>query len=264
MKILLTKLVLLATALTSVAATAKANQLNDIVEVVLLPGWRMEDGNHMAGLQINLAPGWKTYWRQPGDSGISPLFDFSESKHVGQVNVLFPTPKVTWADSIRTISYSQTVIFPLLVQPDVSDPITLKGQVQIGVCQEICIPVSLKVKARLPISSTKDIAILAAIRAQPKKMDMPVFCKFEPIEGGMYLILSLPAPPSGITDATIEFANSSLWVSTPTITLTGDKLIIEANVLTSTGSFVSVSRRAVTTTLFGQKRSFSYMGCQGS
>ena len=52
MKILLTKLVLLATALTSVAAPVKANQLNDIVEVVLLPGWRMEDGQHMAGLQI--------------------------------------------------------------------------------------------------------------------------------------------------------------------------------------------------------------------
>ncbi|MDE0782391.1 MAG: protein-disulfide reductase DsbD family protein [Planktomarina sp.] len=264
MKLLLTKLVLVAATLTSVAAPVKANQLNDIVEVVLLPGWRMEDGHHMAGLQINLAPGWKTYWRQPGDSGISPFFDFSESKNVGKVNVLFPTPKVTWVDNFRTISYSQTVIFPLLVQPDVRNPITLKGQVQIGVCQEICIPVSLKVKAQLPISSTKDIAILAAIQAQPKKMDVPVFCKFDPIEGGMYLRLSLPAPPSGITDATIELANASLWVSTPKITLKDDKLIVEASVLTSTGSFVSVTRSAVTTTLFGQKKSFSYTGCQGS
>ena len=264
MKILLTKLVLLATALTSVAAPVKANQLNDIVEVVLLPGWRMEDGQHMAGLQIKLAPGWKTYWRQPGDSGISPFFDFSESNHVGTVNVLFPTPKVTWADNSRTISYSQTVIFPLLVQPDVSDPVTLKGQVQIGVCQDICIPVSLKVKAQLPISSTKDVAILAAIQAQPKKMDVPVFCKFDPVEGGMYLRLSLPAPPSGVSDAIIELANASLWVSTPKITLKGDKLIVEADVLTSTGSFVSVARSSVTTTLFGQKKSFSYTGCQGS
>jgi DsbC/DsbD-like thiol-disulfide interchange protein len=263
MKILLTKLALLATALTSVAAPVKANQLNDIVEVVLLPGWRMDDGHHMAGLQINLAPGWKTYWRQPGDSGISPFFDFSESKHIDTVNVLFPTPNVTWVDNFRTISYSQTVIFPLLVQPDLSDPIILKGQVQIGVCQEICIPVSLKVKAQLPISSTKDIAILAAIQAQPKKMDVPVFCKFEPIEGGMYLSLILPAPPSGITDATIELANSSLSVSTPTITLRGDQLTVEASVLTSTGSFVSITRSAVTTTLFGQKKSFSYTGCQG-
>jgi hypothetical protein len=119
------------------------------------------------------------------------------------------------------------------------------------------------VKAQLPISSTKDIAILAAIQAQPKKMDVPVFCKFEPIEGGMYLRLSLPAPPNGITDATIELANSSLSVSTPTITLRGDQLTVEASILTSTGSFVSITRSAVTTTLFGQKKSFSYTGCQG-
>ena len=33
---------------------------------------------HRAGIEIRLAPGWKTYWRYPGDSGIPPRFDFSE------------------------------------------------------------------------------------------------------------------------------------------------------------------------------------------
>ena len=34
---------------------------------------------HRAGIEIRLAPGWKTYWRYPGDSGIAPRFDFSQS-----------------------------------------------------------------------------------------------------------------------------------------------------------------------------------------
>src|SRR4051812_16992734 len=27
------------------------------------------------GIEIRLAPGWKTYWRYPGDSGVPPRFD---------------------------------------------------------------------------------------------------------------------------------------------------------------------------------------------
>jgi hypothetical protein len=40
----------------------------------------MENGLHMAALQLDMAPGWKTYWRQPGDSGIPPRFDFSQTE----------------------------------------------------------------------------------------------------------------------------------------------------------------------------------------
>ena len=35
-----------------------------------------------AGVEIRLAPGWKTYWRYPGDSGMPPHFDFSQSSNV--------------------------------------------------------------------------------------------------------------------------------------------------------------------------------------
>jgi len=45
-----------------------------------------------AGIEIRLAPGWKTYWRYPGDSGIPPRFDFSQSKNVKSVTVRYPAP----------------------------------------------------------------------------------------------------------------------------------------------------------------------------
>ena len=46
-----------------------------------------------AGVEIKLDPGWKTYWRDPGDSGMPPTLDFSGSDNVKAVTVLWPAPQ---------------------------------------------------------------------------------------------------------------------------------------------------------------------------
>src|SRR5262249_31521832 len=52
------------------------------------------DGSNLrAGLEIKLDPGWKTYWRYPGDSGVPPVFDFASSENVKSVTVLWPAPQ---------------------------------------------------------------------------------------------------------------------------------------------------------------------------
>src|SRR5579859_2153841 len=38
-----------------------------------------------AGIEIKLDPGWQTYWRDPGDSGAPPMFDFTGSENVKTV-----------------------------------------------------------------------------------------------------------------------------------------------------------------------------------
>src|ERR1700716_4489685 len=47
----------------------------------------------LGGIAIRLQPGWHTYWRTPGDSGVPPRFDFSKSENVEAVTVLWPAPK---------------------------------------------------------------------------------------------------------------------------------------------------------------------------
>src|SRR4029450_1040302 len=47
----------------------------------------------LRGIAIQLQPGWKPYWRTPGDSGVPPRFDFSKSDNVEAVTVLWPAPK---------------------------------------------------------------------------------------------------------------------------------------------------------------------------
>ena len=46
----------------------------------------------LGGIAFQLQPGWKTYWRTPGDSGVPPRFDFSKSENVEAVTVMWPAP----------------------------------------------------------------------------------------------------------------------------------------------------------------------------
>ena len=45
------------------------------------------------GFQIRLAQGWKTYWRSPGDAGMPPQLDWSESQNLEDAEILWPAPK---------------------------------------------------------------------------------------------------------------------------------------------------------------------------
>ena len=67
-----------------------------------------------AGIEIKLQPGWKTYWRYPGDSGVPPRFDFSGSENLEtrqrcsiRRRICSPTRPAT------RIGYKDDVIFPL-------------------------------------------------------------------------------------------------------------------------------------------------------
>ena len=49
--------------------------------VRLVAGSRPADGAYLrAGVEMRLRPGWHTYWRYPGDSGVPPQFDFAQSR----------------------------------------------------------------------------------------------------------------------------------------------------------------------------------------
>jgi len=66
---------------------------NDNARVRLIASPVDETGHIDAGIEIELAPDWTTYWRSPGDAGIAPAMDFSGSKNLGPVDVAFPVPK---------------------------------------------------------------------------------------------------------------------------------------------------------------------------
>jgi len=96
----------------------------------------------VAGLEIVMEKGWKTYWRSPGDSGgIPPHFDWSKSRNLQQPRVLFPGPKRIVDKTGTTIGYKKRVVFPIELEAgNPGRPVGVAVRVDYGVCREICVP----------------------------------------------------------------------------------------------------------------------------
>jgi DsbC/DsbD-like thiol-disulfide interchange protein len=124
----------------AVAADASAWDGDQRAAVRIIAG-AQHGAVHRAGIEIRLAPGWKTYWRYPGDSGIPPRFDFSNSKNVKSVTVRYPAPHRLTDESGTSIGYKTNVVFPLDIVPqNAAQPVMLAVKADYAVCEKICIP----------------------------------------------------------------------------------------------------------------------------
>jgi DsbC/DsbD-like thiol-disulfide interchange protein len=111
----------------------------------------LSDNQLIAGIQIRLEPGWKTYWRMPGDSGVPPTFDWSGSKNLRSAEVLYPAPHRFTDASGTAIGYEDEVVFPVMVTPERPDePVELKLNVDYGLCKTLCIPNQANLSIELP------------------------------------------------------------------------------------------------------------------
>jgi len=129
------------------------------------------EGALRAGVEIKLAPGWKTYWRYPGDSGVPPRFDFSQSSNVKSVSVAFPAPHRFSDPSGNTIGYKDGVILTVRIEPTIpGQPVLLKLKLDYAVCERLCIPVEAAAELALSAGpSTLDGALAAAEQRVPRK-----------------------------------------------------------------------------------------------
>ena len=94
-----------------------------------------------AGVEVKLQPGWKTYWRYPGDSGVPPRFDFSGSENLKSAKVLYPTPHLFSDEAGNSLGYKDSVIFPLQVTPaQAGKPVKLQLKLDYAVCEKLCVP----------------------------------------------------------------------------------------------------------------------------
>lgn len=124
-------------------------------------------------LQIELKKGWKTYWRNPGDSGVATEFDFTGSANLGSVEVLWPAPKSYRDDYGTSIGYKGSLVIPLRAEPARGSlPLVLDVTVRYGVCDQICVPVenafSLVVTRATQPDPAAATLIEDALRSVPK------------------------------------------------------------------------------------------------
>jgi DsbC/DsbD-like thiol-disulfide interchange protein len=136
-----------------------------------------DDGTLLrAGVEIRLDPGWHTYWRDPGDSGVPPTFDFSGSENVKAVTVLWPAPE-RFPDGAggHSIGYKHDIIFPLHVVPkDAANGPTIQLRLGYAICEKMCVPADANLKLTFTRSGLEETAIERAELRVPKRVPLGV------------------------------------------------------------------------------------------
>ncbi len=241
----------------------------DPVSAQVLPGWVMPDGTRMAALHLKLKPGWKTYWRAPGDAGIPPEFDWSASRNLSGVGVTWPTPQVFHENGMRSIGYTRELIIPLAIAPTrAGQPVRLQGDMQLGVCSDICMPHSLHFDAIIDANATTPTpAIAAALAQRPYSASeagvVSATCRIEPISDGVRIEARVTMPSAGASEEmVIEPGSADIWVSEPVTQRSGNTVIAVSEMMHVSGGAFALDRSNIRLTVIGASHAVDIQGCQ--
>lgn len=252
----------------SLMAPASAQNLRDIVQVEVLPGWRGADGTHMAALRVTMADGWKTYWRSPGEAGIPPRFDWRGSRNLLGAEMIWPTPRITVDHGMLTIGYSRELVLPMQLLPKRSgQDVRLKGLIEIGVCREVCIPAELRVNATLPAGGAqRDPRIAASLANRPYTASEAgvgrVACRVLPSQDGLGLRAEIDMPRLGGNEtAIIEVSDPMVWVAKPKTTRQGGRLVAQTSLHHVEGRSFALDRKGIRVTVLAGGEAVDIQGC---
>jgi DsbC/DsbD-like thiol-disulfide interchange protein len=165
----------------------------------------------LGGIAFQLQPGWHTYWRNPGDSGVPPRIDFSKSENIEAVTILWPAP-TKFADGAggSSLGYQKQVVLPLrIVAKNADKPVTLRADINYAVCEKLCIPVEASAElAFTSVASTEDSALSAALDTVPKPATIgdpnPLTIRDVKREGKNSVLVDVAAPDSAEVNLFVE------------------------------------------------------------
>lgn len=246
---------------------AAAQGADALTEARLLPGWRTETGTRMAAVSLVLAPGWKTYWRAPGEAGIPPSFDWSGSQNLGSVTIHWPRPEVFEVNGLHSIGYHDRLVLPVEITPrDPAQPVLLQGSMMLGVCSDICVPATVALSGDLAGEGAPDAAISAALRARPLGAAaggvLEVACSVRPLADGLNLTASIVLPDQGGPETVvIEPPDPTIWVAPTSTVRDGHTITASADLVPAASQPFVLDRSGVTLTVLGRTGAVEIKGC---
>ena len=255
--------------LLSVGQGAKAQTFNiqGVAAFDILTGYPTANG-HIVAARIRMKPGWKTYWRVADGSGIPPRFSWDGSRNLAGVTYHWPAPSVYSINNIRTIGYENQLILPIEVTPRQSgEPIHLKGRIDFGICEEVCLPVSARFSVPLSSTSQGTDLIKATLKKRPVQGKSAgirnLSCRITPVEDGFRIEarLTLPKAPTRGTFAVLELAGADTWIEEGPFTANGGQVTAVSTLYPLTDGPFILDRSRLRITLLGGRRAIEMRGC---
>ena len=263
----------------SPAVGAQYSMVSSIVTHRLLDGWRIQNGpdsSHMAGVQIALAEGWKTYWRSPGEFGLAPVLEVKNANNVSRIKIHFPRPTIYLDDGFRTIGYADEVVFPLEIAVNNPNEVaTVDASLHIGVCSDVCVPVELNVPMRLaPRRQLLDDVIKDWLASGPIRINTfgrreIATCEISPTQSANKFLITYRFVYPGSIDtksvAVFELPGKAAWFSDALLERTGPDRVQATSVATyAPNRPISISRQQMIMTLMSGEDYVEFVGCYDS
>lgn len=220
------------------------------------------NGTVAALLQIEPKPGWKTYWRYPGNAGMAPELDFSASANLKFRSIAYPVPEIGQDDGGLFIGFHHAVsLIVTFDKPDETAPSTIDLKALVGVCDTICLPFAAEFNLPLDPARPEGEEFSALMLAQaelpePPREDFAVR-SLKKSADGKALVAEVQVPDTAAVEAAVAASRGVSLGKDPAVTVSGAmaRIVIPVKRIEETGAphaitlLVKSGRRAMETTL---------------
>lgn len=111
------------------------------------------------GVELKMADGWDTYWRNPGDSGFPTQINWQLPEGFTAGPIEWPYPQTFKADSLVAFGYTDSVLLLSKITPpknlSASQPVDIQADVNWLACKDSCIPGSAHLSLSLPVNEAE-------------------------------------------------------------------------------------------------------------
>ncbi|WP_027995520.1 thioredoxin family protein [Simplicispira psychrophila] len=165
------------------------------------------------GLQLTHQPGWHTYWKNPGDSGLPTELTWTLPEGADVGDIAWPVPQKLRVEQMANYGYDGTVLLPVPLQllPDFKAPLlagagealTVRLHATWLACKLECIPEEGDFTLQLPLRGSTALhasAFDAALAAQPQPLSGDSSVRVD----GEQLQIRIPGLPVAVHGQTLQ------------------------------------------------------------
>jgi thiol:disulfide interchange protein DsbD len=125
------------------------------------------------GLRLRLAPGWHTYWQNPGDAGVPPDLQLDLPPDATAGPIAWPTPERVTEGSLMTYAYTGDALLPVTVALASAGGVSIKAHATWLVCHDICVPEEGEFRLDLPAGTATPSPQAPLFAAADRRMPRP-------------------------------------------------------------------------------------------